>query len=45
MHNAVAGERELLAAAAGHFVHRGLPEDMAAPAEARRAFFGRWPAR
>ncbi|OKJ78005.1 acetylxylan esterase [Streptomyces sp. CB02460] len=41
VYNALAGERELLVAAAGHFVHRGLPADMAALAAARQEFFGK----
>lgn len=42
VYNALAGERELLVAAAGHFVHRGLLDDMAALAKARQEFFGTW---
>ncbi|MFI6646103.1 acetylxylan esterase [Streptomyces sp. NPDC050529] len=42
VHNALAGERELLVLPAGHFEYEGLPEQVAGLVAARRAFFGKW---
>ncbi|MFF5333032.1 acetylxylan esterase [Streptomyces sp. NPDC013181] len=42
VYNALAGERELLVSTAGHFVHRGLLDDLAALDAARREFFAKW---
>ncbi|WP_406454371.1 acetylxylan esterase [Streptomyces sp. NBC_00876] len=42
VYNALAGERELLVLAAGHFEHAGLAEEVAGLVAARREFFGKW---
>lgn len=42
VHNALAGERELLVLPAGHFEYEGLERDVAGLVAARRAFFGKW---
>ncbi|MEU1472010.1 acetylxylan esterase [Streptomyces sp. NPDC005761] len=42
VHNALAGERELLVLPAGHFEYEGLAQDVAGLVAARRAFFGKW---
>nr|WSW67021.1 acetylxylan esterase [Streptomyces sp. NBC_00995] len=42
VHNALAGERELLVLPAGHFTYDGLEQDEAGLVAARRAFFGMW---
>lgn len=44
VHNALAGERELLVLPAGHFTYDGLEEDEAGLVAARSAFFGKWQA-
>ncbi|MEU9092967.1 acetylxylan esterase [Streptomyces sp. NPDC048428] len=41
VHNALAGERELLVLPAGHFEYEGLAQDEAGLVEARREFFGK----
>lgn len=42
VHNALAGERELLAVPAGHFLYEGMEQDIAELEKARQEFFGRW---
>ncbi|MFF1923263.1 acetylxylan esterase [Streptomyces sp. NPDC058221] len=42
VHNALAGERELLVLSAGHFEHAGLADEVAALVAARTRFFGEW---
>lgn len=42
VHNALAGERELVVLRAGHFEHAGLADEEAALAAGRTRFFGEW---
>ncbi|MFD0023470.1 acetylxylan esterase [Streptomyces sp. NPDC058382] len=42
VHNALAGERELVVLSAGHFEHAGLGDEVAALGAGRTRFFGKW---
>ncbi|MFG2403761.1 acetylxylan esterase [Streptomyces brevispora] len=42
VHNALAGERELLVLSAGHFEHAGTAAETAGLVAARQRFFGEW---